>query len=63
LNFTFGQNRAYWFMKVIFPLDVITVTGFAAFLVMPSLAPPTPDQQISVLTFLAAVLIALVSGH
>jgi len=46
-------------MKVIFPLDVITITGFGAFLVIPSLVSPTQDQQISILTFLAGILIAL----
>jgi hypothetical protein len=47
-------------MKVIFPLDVITIMGFAAFLVIPTLASPTDDQKIAILTFLAATVIALV---
>jgi hypothetical protein len=57
----FRRRRGYWFMKIIFPLDVITVGGFGAFLVIPSLVSPTQDQQISILTFLAGILIALVS--
>jgi hypothetical protein len=61
LKITFQKKSMYWFMKVIFPLDVITVTGFGAFLVIPSLVSPTQDQQISILTFLAGILIALVS--
>ena len=61
LKITFQKKSMYWFMKVIFPLDVITVMGFGAFLVIPSLVSPTQDQQISILTFLAGILIALVS--
>lgn len=60
LKITFGQNRSFWIMKIVFPLDVITIMGFGIFLVIPTLVSPTQDQQLSILTFLAGILIALV---
>lgn len=49
-------------MKVIFPLDIITITGSTLLLVSPTLKSSTADEKLARLTFLAGTLTALVGG-
>ncbi|KAJ6479717.1 hypothetical protein C8R45DRAFT_1005862 [Mycena sanguinolenta] len=56
INFTAQRRWSYYIWKIVIPLDIITLVGVGAFLLIPE--NPTPDQRILVATYLVLVLLA-----
>ncbi|KAJ6479734.1 hypothetical protein C8R45DRAFT_1005892 [Mycena sanguinolenta] len=56
IDFTAERRWSYYIWKIVVPLDIITLVGVGAFLLIPE--NPTPDQRILVATYLVLVLLA-----